>query len=198
MMGIGSLARCCCNCEDCCNGSYPSEFDVDIALTDDKCTICNELYTGTFTLGHTTTPPGGSVATCSWAYSHTYGFFTDICRPAGPYDPFSAWYLRFMWLRLRVTCVNATQYSVTLQMVLSAFDNATARSVDNLYQWGEYVDVTDWPCDGVVDWCLPFQFRSWGTSGSGNGPWYSEGAYPPGEIWLCNPTGSTACVTAIP
>ena len=196
MMGLASLARCCCNCEDCCNGAYPTEFDVTIPIVDSHCTTCNETLAGTFTLG--LSAPAGGLSVCRWGYTRAFGFYTDICQPAGPYDPYGGWYLTTQQVYLRVTCINATQYLVRVWMIIGAVDRGTLRGISNWYEWSKYVDVADWPCDGVADYCLPFSFRSWSGNQAGTGPWFAEGAYPPGEVWLCDTTGVEACVTAVP
>lgn len=203
MMGRMSLARCCCVCEDCCNGASPTEFDVTFTLPDSHCTTCDETLDGTFTL--TLAPPYGGLSICRWGYYRSWPSFpyTELCRDAStPYNPFDNDYLISQQVYLRVTCINDTQYFVRAWMIIAAsiygttgVYNGLRYDLLNWYQWGEYVNVSEWPCDGVTDWCLPFQFRS----SSLGGAWVSESpSMPEWSKWLCDPTLTEACVTAAP
>ena len=51
---------CCCNAT-CCGGSPPEAgYDVHIELTDADCDLCDEVWSGTFSLAYT--------GNCVWAY----------------------------------------------------------------------------------------------------------------------------------
>lgn len=54
----------CCECTECCDGNYPSEFDVQISGVDEECTNCNEYVNGTYTLAKVSP----SSAQCFWEY----------------------------------------------------------------------------------------------------------------------------------
>lgn len=194
-MGVG---RCCCECEDCCNGSYAPEWDVEITLADQHCEICDTTLSGVYTLSNSF--PAGSSALCRWGYlgpeSSPFPPYDAICKPAGPYGIPYAWGIIGRGLFFRVTCVSATQYLLHVWYEIYARSLGGVVFLSQQIHWQKYIDVADFSCTGTIDYCIPFAF-SYVGSGTGNDwrPWTG-----PSDVLtpLCNPEGSEACVTAVP
>lgn len=198
-----SVARCCCNCEDCCNGAYPTEWDLSLAITDSTCTTCNETLDGTYSLTFGGAPYTG-LGTCSWGYYWRNLDYSDItsCLPAsGPYSYDGiGWADRY--IKLRVTCISATQYWVNVVVGISAYPNyyQSYSGSSQRFIFSEYVDVADWPCDEVTDYCIPLTI--WEVSGPLPDywtPWTWRPWTGPSDLYkkLCEPP-TEICLTAIP
>ena len=190
-----SVARCCCVCEDCCNGAVPTEFDLDLTIGDEDCGNCDTTLSGAYTLTQGVVP-------CGWHYTRSWSPNTEICAA----DPYNPWWLLTQYIQIRVRCADATHYWVDAWMTVggSAYftipnpfpwlPGFTMRStIYNRWWWSEKVLVTDWSCDGVVNWCLPYAFGHWAWQE--NGPWHEfDSTYPQ----FCDATSSTFCLTAVP
>jgi hypothetical protein len=139
-----SVARCCCDCANCCNGDYPSEYDVDITLTDDLCTECSGLD-GTFTLTRVTTGAG-----CTWRYDSGYGLSEDCDPPAGQVVVNKI-------VQLSILCSSTTQYTLTLTIDIrrEVTDCPGQYDIDT-YTWGKTVNVADYNCSTASVYALPY------------------------------------------
>ena len=140
------LGRCCCSCEDCCNGSYPTEYDVEFTFTDGQCTEC-EQYSTTFTLA--------KLATCNWRYDSGWGL-SDSCAP--PYgEP-----IKRVYISLSIRCINDTQYGINLDWsIWRTSANCPGMFDSTTHYFAKIVNVADWSCDGASNYAIP-----WGSSGS--------------------------------
>lgn len=198
-----SVARCCCDCEDCCNGAYPTEWDVEISLADDTCNVCDSTLAGPFTLQLNPAfcsleMPAVGASICKWGYCYNYDptFNSAFCNTAellcvpsaDPYDPFDCWVMGYQYITFRVTCINATQYALQAWMKLSAW-NPNYFVIKQTINWYEVVDVADWDCDAIVNYCIPFASSSM---------WYNYPGWPGPFFQLCDASGSEFCVTAVP
>lgn len=198
-----SVARCCCECEDCCNGAYPTEWDASFTIGDSTCTTCNETLDGTYNLTFGGAPYTG-VGTCSWGYywNNPDPFERESCLAKSTpyaYDGIG-WAERY--IKMRVTCVSATQYLIRIVLGISTQANNGLGYFGNSqkFEFQEYVDVADWACDAVTDYCIPLSFWQvngplpdfWGGYGwrdwTGAGDAYKQLCAAPTEI----------CLTAIP
>ena len=61
---IGSKCGGCCSqaCTDCCTTDAPATFEVEVAMTDDECGVCDSFMSGTYVLSRIGT-------SCSWRYT---------------------------------------------------------------------------------------------------------------------------------
>lgn len=195
MMGRMSLAQCCCGCEDCCNGSYPSEYDLDLTIADSDCGNCDTLLSGTYTLSPGQVP-------CGWYFGRSWSPNTEICVG----DPYNPWYLLTQYIQLRIRCAGDTKYMIDAWMIVSGsayftipnpfpwLPGVTLRmTVWNRWWWSDLVNLSDWSCTGATDYELPFAYQHWATNP--NGPWNPfDSVYPT----FCDGTGSTFSITAVP
>lgn len=200
-----SVARCCCDCEDCCNGAYPTEWDASVTIGDSTCTTCDEFIEGTYNLTFT----GGlytGLGTCSWGYywQNSDPFERDSCfARSSPYAyDGMGWAQRY--IKMRITCISTTQYLVRVVLGIStqganpAFGGSGGNA--QKFEFQEYVDVADWACDEVADYCIPLSF--WSVAGTGTDFWNGYGwrAWTgAGDVYkkLCEPP-TEICLTAIP
>jgi hypothetical protein len=157
------VARCCCEsfCEDCCNGNAPTEWDVDLALTDGDCDTCDEYLGGVFTLART-----GPVI-CDWSFQRNEPLWTQDCETD---------YLRYGYIatnqamNLEVRCVNESQYQLLFNLRLQARyttgteydDTGAGRQTrffysDFLAVYRKLVDFEDFICDEQVDYEIPLE-----------------------------------------
>lgn len=150
-----STGKCCCNCEDCCNGSFPSEFDVTIAITDDYCSICDGSLSATYTLAKV-------AGTCRWTYDTTA---SDYCL--SPYSTRGT--IKRIYLELGIYCMNATEYGIQLNMVVyrlpPGFPDLAFYYVPDQYSWAVYnVAYGDFACSSETDYALPAYTKACGNS----------------------------------
>lgn len=108
---MGGFGACgCCQCEDCCNGNDPEEFEVELTFADDYCGACSTHISGTYVLQRQAGEDG--YASCTWGYDD--GGLQHVCEP----DEFSGYvgadYYHAIHIELRVRCVDETHYLVTL------------------------------------------------------------------------------------
>ena len=172
MKSWNSLGVCCCSCTDCCNGSFPEEFDVEFDFTDGSgtygCETCDSDFSGTFTLQ--------KQANCSWLYEQFAGVsYVDGALLYGnlfwcqlPYGP---WYVNKRSIRLTILCISETQYKVELTYRVEAYRRVfnttpwwggppwTNLSNVNVWNWQTNIDYDDFPCDSVSAYELPYSFR---------------------------------------
>lgn len=138
------LARCCCVCTDCCNGDYPTEYDVDFTFVNNDCTNCAD-YSGTYTLS--------KLATCNWTYDSGLTL-SDACDP--PYGE----QIKRLAILLQIRCVNATQYGITLYWDLYRNSPNCSGLFDvTSHLWTHRVNVADFSCSAAVDHEVP-----WGST----------------------------------
>lgn len=156
------LARCCCEnfCEDCCNGNAPTEWDVEILLTDGQCDTCDEYLGGVFTLARS----GPEI--CNWSFWRNEPSWTQDCETD---------YLRYGYIAynqpmdLEVRCVNETQYQVTFTLRIETRYNTGVEYDDNgdprqtrffkgsIYaKYQTLIDYDDFICDEQTDFEIPF------------------------------------------
>ena len=137
--------QCCCECEDCCNGAWADEFDVEITLTDgDECTTCADLD-GTFTLA--------KVLNCNWEYDSGYTLNEDCDPPYG--DPV----IRRL-VQLSIRCISATQYGIILSYTLDRDSSlCPGRWYSDTYYWTTAVNIADFDCSTEADFHLPWQSK---------------------------------------
>jgi len=163
-----SVGRCCCGCEDCCNGNAPSEFDIDFGYTDNHCTTCDEQVGGVITAARV------SEEICSWRFYRRIedGWSTE-CRP--DYSTYGDIFT-LQDVRLSIRCSQTSEaYNVTLYSNLFAnydtgieYDsNGVAwqtrnmrRSLQAYYGWptGPIPPFEDFICDEVEDVELEFKY----------------------------------------
>ena len=184
MRTFSSLSRCCCYCEDCCNGSAPDEFDVAITLVDDECGACDTL-SGTYTLARL----GTGYGPCRWYYSSGTNAYCD----GGCTDPTICDFIDGILIYLDIYCISATQYQVRLEVqvtgVLSPGNpdlcglGGLERIVLNVFHWSETFDRDDFDCTAVVDAVLPL-VNQWSICEDG----------PSTNYWLCDDTPASVTV----
>lgn len=155
MMGQMSTAQCCCtNCEDCCNGHEPTEFDADITLSDSDCDTCDSFVSGVYNLAKS--------GPCRWLY--TSGFFTSqYCRTPYPSDNDK---ITGVDVSLLIRCVSDTQYRLYLDVSVSRrYDTGTevlygfpmqTRNYFGLdvYRFESTAPFTEFRCDEASDYEL--------------------------------------------
>ncbi len=155
MMGQMSTAQCCCtNCEDCCNGHEPSEFDVDVSMADDDCDTCDSFVSGTYTLAK-----GGP---CRWQYL-SGAISGQYC--VTPY-PANDDRITSVDVTLTIQCVSPTQYRIVLTVQVSRFYfvgteklfvttyNTYNGEGTDTYRYEATVDFTAFRCDEAAEYEL--------------------------------------------
>lgn len=197
---FNSLGNCCCNCEDCCNGAYPSEYDVEFAFADGPgaygCETCDSDFSGVFTLAKLAdnctwryVQDAGTTGSDPFTFRHLPLFYCQL-----PYGP---WYLNRREIVLRVNCVSATEYRVYLTYRAELWRTTVnptpwfggpayiEQAMFNVWVWEETVPHASFACDGVDNYELPYSFRQLVT----------------GPAFVCNQVESTmqpAFLTAVP
>lgn len=85
---LGSQCGGCCSspCSSCCTVDAPSTFEVDLALTDAECGICDSFLSGTYSL-----PRIGT--NCSWRYVEGNDESNLAYCDSGCTDPASCLYI---------------------------------------------------------------------------------------------------------
>ena len=135
-----SVSRCCCGCTDCCNGSFPDEFDIDLTLVDDACVVCSSLG-GTYTLAKV------SGAVCNWRYDS--GAISVGCDP-----PYGLTITRKV-IELSIRCYGDTQYRIDINYQIYFANPCPGGGVDEwqAFGWRKFVNTADFNCataDAVV------------------------------------------------
>lgn len=200
-----SVARCCCGCVDCCNGSFADEFDVTLSFgydseaifgSDRSCTDAECIALGgTFTLAKL------SEFNCTWRYLS--GTMSHPCQ--APYE--SPIIRRDVYLQ--ILCkqnTTAEQYNIAVWVEVERQNPIPVCTgllpwVQRWY-WRKTVNVADFSCvtadsvavptTGGSDWFRPF------TSGVCSPfPWLPFLQVSYAFDWLCDPRDD-AIITAVP
>lgn len=146
-----SVARCCCTnfCEDCCNGNAPTEWDIEVDLSDGTCTTCDELVGGIYTLARL------SNQICKWRFSQQGPEWQEECSTG--YAAYGN-YITSRYLSLQIRCVTETQYYILAELSLtSVYNTSTEKIRDQTTNQDVVVDSTNgsyydyFKYDGVVD-----------------------------------------------
>ena len=173
------VARCCCNCEDCCNGSFPDEYDVELSFTNNDCTNC-ATYSTTYTL----TKQGN----CGWVYDSGFTL-SDGCDP--PYGTT----IKRVVVNLTIHCISATHYRIALTWEVWRESAGCSGLYDTTsHLWVALVNHADYDCTTAADFELDW------VSSSSNGwyyyyPFFRCIQYTPTD--MCDP-GAIAYITAVP
>lgn len=176
---FGSLGCNCCSCTDCCNGSAPDEFDVDITLTDaGDCPACATFLSGTYTLARVSDGYGGGP--CLWTYREgmrsdesNYPYPVDdiaFCDE-GCVDVYECWYISYREVNVTIHCISDTQYRVIVSIIVDGVyyppeptnttcpEVWTSRRFANAWYWQKDVDRADFDCATVGSESIPFSSR---------------------------------------
>lgn len=207
-----SPGHCCCTtptCTGCCNGSYPSEFDVTFTLTNDTCSYCGD-WDGLYILTKNT-------GFCSWGYDSGYTL-SNTCNGAHP--------LKRIRVMLRICCCNSdlsgcptsscgdpqTTYNIQLRVDLwreqDCYDTCPPFGVltnnwQDTHVWARNgVLLGSWTCNGASSYELPWYSRATGRDSKNSCP-FSPGNYTcatPRVItdYLCQSNSASAYITAVP
>lgn len=156
-----SLGHCCCEtpvCTGCCQGSWPTEFDVEFTLSNDTCSNCGS-WDGIYTLAKVS-------GQCSWKYDTGYTL-SNTCSGANP--------LKRIELGLAITCYDAlgvpdTVYTITFTAklyreqdcydVCPPFGSLTNNWIDTHTWRRSSVPISGWTCNGASNYELPWYSRS--------------------------------------
>lgn len=143
--------QCCCSCQDCCNGSFADEWDVDVTFGASTCAsspFC-DFASGTFT--------AQKLGGCAWVYE----YLNPQNILDGPdCDTYSPWYLDSFSIAIRVNCINDTQYAVVAEITLSAqrevpcFGVVYYMSTIDTIRYSTIVNSADFDCTAEVDFEL--------------------------------------------
>jgi len=128
-----SVSRCCCACTDCCNGSWPDEYDVEFSFTNGMCSTCASID-GVYTLAKVPD-------VCSWRYDS--GTISQSCDP--PYGIT----INRITVDLSIRCINATQYRIDLVFTIYGADpclTPTGAIAWQQFSWRKVVNVADFAC----------------------------------------------------
>ena len=195
-----SVARCCCNCVDCCNGAYPDEWDASFSISDAECVTCDDFIQSTYNLTFRPeiyTGPG----TCSWGYYWQTDdpFERGSCQPtSGPYS-FDGLGWRDVYLKMRITCISATSYYIRVVLGIKSQGSLVVGSAQK-FEFQTYVDVADWNCTEITEYCIPLSFWQVGPQFTDywNGYFWRDWIGP-SDLYrkLCEPP-TEICLTAIP
>ena len=211
MMGQMSPAQCCCtNCEDCCNGNDPAEFDVELTYTDDQCENCDTFVSGVYTLA--------KLGPCRWVYQS--GLIAgEYCEGIYPSHSDIIYQIDVV---LTVACVSATEYRIRLEVVVyrsyftgteTQYSGAVSYSTYNgiasdTYRYEATVPFGSFTCNAVTNYSLPFVSKTAFRSFYYNtmfGPSFVMFTAPPNAtsesgwdiVYNCDP-GSSALLTGVP
>ena len=178
-----SISRCCCACQDCCNGNAPTELDVTIEFDNAMCETCESALAGTFTLQRVE----GQL--CRWQLIRrkTADGWYEVCNDdyAGYNDE-----ITFLAVIVDIRCEGMSQYRVTATVNLAReyatgselasdgvtrYDTRNARHANSSY-YAKNVNVSEWECNSgstvTLDWIYtqlqgtlelyrPSPFNSW-------------------------------------
>lgn len=182
MMNRFGVGRCCCNCEDCCNGSFSSNIEVDFSPSDDACSYCNESIGGTYILSKL---PQSDL--CEWTYGTTSFPDNGRCNPdtytqCVP-EPYTSDGFTGLTMGLSVKCASPSQYMVLFRYTLVRTYNEameyvriSGQDVEAVSQLGVYYDsiiygqlydISAFDCSGLDNFTLyrggGFFSRQWGA-----------------------------------
>lgn len=201
-----SVARCCCECEDCCNENAPAEFDAVLSLGNAYCLTCDTLVSGTYTLAHGAC---GGLAQCTWIYQSSWfappSSPTNICSNE-PYE--DTRYILFFELLLSIRCYSATQYLVRASVIIRTQSGGSfiSRWSDIMY-FSSLINRSEWECNTAVDTCLPITSHYYSCQENSCGRNIGGLSYPAARPCglspvtptpICDSTGATVCLTAVP
>lgn len=141
---------CCCSCTDCCGGSSPDEFEVDLNLSNDMCDHC-ELVTGPFILTRT------SPEFCAWTYRSPVNESYN-CGDPEPYD-LLVHAIRSVYIRLHIACINSTQYRISLEAELVYVNEYETPTMPPCYNptvvakwfWSKVVTASGYNCTTALE-----------------------------------------------
>lgn len=213
---FGSLACNCCSCQDCCNGSAPDEYDVDITLTDaGDCPACATFLSGTYTLSRISDGYGNGP--CMWAYREgmwdlgsNYPYPPDdlaFCDE-GCTDTGECWYITSREVTVSIHCLNDTQYRIEVGFAVSGVyypaeptntscpEICTSRRFGNTWVWQKDVARADVSCTTIASEAITFLNRStWCVSDVG----LCNTGFDPTAIphWFCDDEPADAVLTAV-
>lgn len=179
-----SVSRCCCGCEDCCNGSYPEEYEVEFSFTNNLCTTCADMD-GIFTLSKVA---GNN---CNWQYRAQP--ISEGCDP--PYGII----INERRISLSIRCYGDTQYKIDLEYYIAASYPCifgTGSSEYQFFTFQKFINVADFACSDALNFSIPYRTRgrsiaSWICSAGFPGAFYSVSF-----DWICDP-GTEALLTAV-
>ena len=212
---FGSLACNCCSCTDCCNGSAPDEFDVDITLTDaGDCPACATFLSGTYTVARINDGYGNGP--CIWQYvegmpsgESNYPYPVDdiaFCDE-GCVDTGACWYISYRFVGVYIHCISDTHYRVDVTVAVEGVyyppetppyticpEIATSRRFGNTWRWTKDVARADFDCTTVVSEAIPYVSRlSYCIADI-----YVAGAgFQPPNRWFCEDNPADAVLSAV-
>lgn len=156
MQNLFGIARCCCGeCENCCGGTYPSEFDVTVNLRgmvddaefgDGICDRC-ENFGGTFTLQH--------ARECTWRYDST-PVLSEVCVLDDPYDmPIIQ-----REVTLDIYCASPTTYGIWVGFKIwreAAIcpGHSPYRYDFDEYWFNRFIAIADFACSSATSFHVP-------------------------------------------
>lgn len=169
-----AVCRPCCECEDCCNGNAPEEWDVEFETESEECVNCEDVFSGVFTLRRgiiNNEGPGSGgyiLGPCTWGYGYAGVEFSPNydCQPgSGPYFPDNIgwnWIRRFVSLSVRC---NGPNYRIEARLCLVAYDNwpyigpvLQPSYHFNMFIFRADVPYTTWNCSEQVEYQLDYAF----------------------------------------
>ena len=184
--------NCQCGTTGCCGGSFPGAgFDVHIELTDADCDLCDEVWSGTFSVSFLTG--------CTWYYDSGLASISPPVTPIIGCRVADIPQYRFVYRRqvyLSILRVGSNyQIDLYYEVAILECDGSSGYppSTTNCYQqtfkwnWQKIVAVASFDCATASAYAIPRTDRE--TSGS-----------DPSPVWPCNATDSTradATITAL-
>lgn len=201
---IGGTCDCRCGsaeCETCCESGSPTEFDVDITLTDNLCGICDSYLSGTYTVTRVGSGPGA----CFWTFEEG----STSCDPevnttlewcdAGCVDADDCYQIVYRYVEVYIACnnfVSPNTYSIRIIMQVMVRGPATLddcfglsnRYFYNTYRWDVDVEVSGFNCETASNVAVPFTSRD------------SACCYHPvggRTVWACDDNPADATLTAV-
>lgn len=161
------FGRGCCGCEDCCNGSWPEEFDVEISLADATsplgCSTCDSLLSGAFTVQKTDLFGG-----CTWQYTQPIQFDGNpVCNShvklLDCLPPYGLEYVIGRNVNVQVYCVSASEYQVAIsylvwrRRLMNPFAIPCPIYVEayTSWTWSRIVATSEFNCSTVSAFAVP-------------------------------------------
>ena len=201
----------CCTaetCTGCCQGAYPTEYDVDFTLTDDTCSNCGS-WDGTYTL----TKNSGA---CSWSYDSGYTL-TETCSGSHPVVRITVGLVICCFDALLTGCTNGagtaqTTYDMQLSVkiyreqdcydICPPFGSLTNNWIDTHLWRKSGVSIASWTCNGASNYEIPWYSRSTRRD-SKTACIFSPGNYSCTTPtittnFLCQSNTASAYITAVP
>lgn len=147
-----ALGKCCCSCEDCCNGSFPDEFEITLDLVDDYCNVCDSFLSGTYTL-----QKASESGACYWVY-FSGELSAQMCL--SPYNTRGK--IKQVQVLVGIYCNSDTTYLVTIQMTVWWLDPFKPDYIwfwqRNNYYWRAEVARSEFDCTTVSDLAIPYLY----------------------------------------